>query len=499
MRAITRPCSFLSRSSLRPGAVPDQLSRGYGMMIMMIAVTALTIGLLVELPSVSQEARRDREEELVFRGNQYARAIYLFQQHFNRYPNSVKELIHTDNLSFLRKPWPDPMTPGGKWRFVHVSGQGALVDSWTMGPQRNGGMGGMGNTNALGSFSNQGNSSSGGFGSPSSGFGGGSSGFGGGSSFGSSGGSGGSGGGFGSSGGFGGSSGGMGSSSGSFDWPSAGSSGLGGNSSGFGGSSASSSGFGDGFGSSGGGGFGSSGSGSSFGGASTSTGASSSSTGTSATPSGTPGSAASTAPGRPKDSNGKPMQSPDCQGTGKRPLNPESLYSLPSSSSSMQGFALSGGTQGLGIAGVASCSDQKSLRTWNKHKVYSEWEFLGVGFSAGGVGGPVQSAAPTAGMPGTMNQGTGTSQPGGGFGSSSGFGGQQGNSGFGQSNGGFGQSNSGFGQGNSGFGNSTGFGDQNNNPAGQPPAQTPPENPPNNPPDNSGAPPQQTDSGQPPL
>ena len=152
----------------------------------------------------------------------------------------------------------------------------------------------------------------------------------------------------------------------------------------------------------------------------------------------------------------------------------------------MQGFALSGGTQGLGIAGVASCSDQKSLRTWNKHKVYSEWEFLGVGFSAGGAGGPVQAAAPTAGLPGSTTQGTGTGQQGA-FGSSSGFG-QQGNTGFGQSS-------SGFGQGNGGFGGSTGFGNQNNNPAGQPPAQTPPENPPNTPPDNSA--PQQPDSGQP--
>ena len=483
MRAITRPCSFLSPSSLRPTAVPDRLSRGYGMMVMMIAVAALTIGLLVELPSVSQEARRDHEEELIFRGNQYARAIYLFQQHFNRYPNSVQELIHTDNLSFLRKPWPDPMTPGGKWRFVHVSGQGTLVDSWTMGPQMNNG---QGNTNALGSFSNQNNSSSaGGFGSQSGGFGGG-------SSYGSSGGFGGSGGGLGS-GGLGGSSGGMNSSSqGSFDWPSAGSSGFGGSSSGFGGSSTSSSGFGDGFGSSAGSGFGSSGSSSSSGGSSTSGSNSTSSTGGSGNPSGTPGSASSTAPGRPKDASGKPIQSPDCQGTGKKPLNPESLYSLPSSSSSMQGFGLSGGTQGLGIAGVASCSDQKALRTWNKHKVYSEWEFMGVGFSAGGVGGPVQATAPTAGLPGNANQGTGTNQQGG-FGSPGGFG-QQGTTGFGQSNGG----NSGFGQGNSGFGSSTGPGNQNNNPAGQPPAQAPPENPPNNPPDNSGEPPQQPDNGQPP-
>lgn len=489
MRAITKRCSFRFRSNPRErSSVQDQRQLGFALIVMMIAVTVLTIGLLMVLPSIEQEARREHEEELLFRGNQYARAIYLFQQRYNRYPNSIKELIHTDNLSFLRKPWPDPMTPGGKWRFIHVSGNGALMDSWTMGPQMNNG---QGNTNALGSFSNSsGSTSSGGFGGQ-SGFGG-SSGVGGSSSFGGSSGFGSSGG-FGGSSGFGGSNAGMSStagmgagSQGGFDWPSGGSSG-------FAGSSTASSGFGSGFGSSGNSGFGSSSSASSFG-------ASSSSTTGSSTTGSTPGNASTAAlssePGRPRDSSGKPKQSPDCQGTGTKPLNPESLYSA-GSSSSMEGFALNNGTQGLALAGVASCSDQKALRTWNKHKVYSEWEFLGVGFSAGGAGGPVQATAPTAGLPGM----TGGQSNQGGFGSSGGFG-QQGNTGFGQ------QGNTGFGQTNGGFGGSTGFGNQGNQqgnqtlyPAGQPAEPPTPDNPPNNPPDNSGdmGQPQPPDNSQPPL
>jgi hypothetical protein len=62
---------------------------------------------------------------------------------------------------------------------------------------------------------------------------------------------------------------------------------------------------------------------------------------------------------------------------------------------------------------VASCSDQASLRTWNKKKHYSEWEFLGVGFNPGGMG-----ASPTPGNPQTgQGQANGQTQGTGGTGS----------------------------------------------------------------------------------
>src|SRR5215472_10784610 len=113
MKLITRLCSSRTRS--RSNSQPEGLDPapgGYALIVMLIAVTVMTIALLAVLPSTYQEARREREEELLFRGNQYAQAIYLFQKKFNRYPNSIKELLHTDNMSFLRKPWPDPVTPG---------------------------------------------------------------------------------------------------------------------------------------------------------------------------------------------------------------------------------------------------------------------------------------------------------------------------------------------------------------------------------------------------
>jgi type II secretory pathway pseudopilin PulG len=102
----------------------------------MLALTVMLIALAAALPSVYHESQREKEEELIFRGNEYAHAIYLFRLRFQRYPTSVDELIRTNNIRFLRHAYKDPMSPNGKWRFIHVAGNGALIDSLTMGPQQ---------------------------------------------------------------------------------------------------------------------------------------------------------------------------------------------------------------------------------------------------------------------------------------------------------------------------------------------------------------------------
>jgi hypothetical protein len=53
-------------------------------------------------------ARREREAELVFRGQQYARAVTLFQRKFaGAYPPNLDTLL---NQKFLRKKYKDPIT-----------------------------------------------------------------------------------------------------------------------------------------------------------------------------------------------------------------------------------------------------------------------------------------------------------------------------------------------------------------------------------------------------
>jgi hypothetical protein len=112
----------------------DSSEAGYILLIVMMMATLLLISLAAALPSIYVEGQRDKEKELIFRGEQYARAIILFHEQFKRYPTSVKELLHTNNLSFLRKAYPDPMTRSGKWRFIHATATGVVLDSKILAP-----------------------------------------------------------------------------------------------------------------------------------------------------------------------------------------------------------------------------------------------------------------------------------------------------------------------------------------------------------------------------
>ena len=106
---------------------------GYALLVVMMLATLLLISLSVALPKVYTAGQREREEELIFRGNEYARAIVLFRRQFRRYPASVKELLQTNGIRFLRREYPDPMSRNGKWRFIHADANGRILDSRTYG------------------------------------------------------------------------------------------------------------------------------------------------------------------------------------------------------------------------------------------------------------------------------------------------------------------------------------------------------------------------------
>ena len=117
-------CRFHS-SDRQHSAGPD----GVVLIIVMMVATLLLVALTTVLPSVYQEGQREREEELIFRGTQYGRAVALFHRRFGRFPTSTKELLQTSGMRFLRKEYRDPMDPQGKWRFIHINAAGVLLDS----------------------------------------------------------------------------------------------------------------------------------------------------------------------------------------------------------------------------------------------------------------------------------------------------------------------------------------------------------------------------------
>jgi type II secretory pathway pseudopilin PulG len=80
---------------------------GFTLVAVMIGIAILTILIAGVAPSVGTVMKRDREQELIFRGKQYARAIALFQRRYGRYPNELKEL-YANRPRTIRKLWKDP-------------------------------------------------------------------------------------------------------------------------------------------------------------------------------------------------------------------------------------------------------------------------------------------------------------------------------------------------------------------------------------------------------
>jgi len=106
---------------------------GYNLVILMVALTLLNIAVAIALPKWSHVIRREREEELISRGWQYAEAIRIFQNRFQRLPVRIQELVEVEPRS-IRKLWKDPMTDDGKWVLIPPGGGGRPLTPPPTGP-----------------------------------------------------------------------------------------------------------------------------------------------------------------------------------------------------------------------------------------------------------------------------------------------------------------------------------------------------------------------------
>ena len=72
---------------------------------------------------VSFQAQREKEAELIFRGQQYVEGIRLYRQKYGRLPMRMKELWEADPR-VLRQKWTDPITGDEKWGVIFEGQQG---------------------------------------------------------------------------------------------------------------------------------------------------------------------------------------------------------------------------------------------------------------------------------------------------------------------------------------------------------------------------------------
>ena len=86
------------------------------MAYLLASLTVMGVLLSVALPVWSHQAKREREAELIFRGEQYARAVVLYQRQIaGGFPGSIEELVEG---RFLRRRYRDPMTKDGVFELV---------------------------------------------------------------------------------------------------------------------------------------------------------------------------------------------------------------------------------------------------------------------------------------------------------------------------------------------------------------------------------------------
>ena len=85
-----------------------QGERGYAMAALLVGMTVMAVLMSAAMPVWTHQVKREKEEELIWRGQQYARAIGLFQRKYaNAFPPSVDVLVEQ---RFLRKKYKDPIT-----------------------------------------------------------------------------------------------------------------------------------------------------------------------------------------------------------------------------------------------------------------------------------------------------------------------------------------------------------------------------------------------------
>jgi type II secretory pathway pseudopilin PulG len=86
----------------------DGRDDGYAMAALLVTLSIAAIMMTAVMPVWKQMARREKEEELIFRGQQYTRALRLFAMKYaNASPPNVDVLVEQ---RFIRKKYKDPIT-----------------------------------------------------------------------------------------------------------------------------------------------------------------------------------------------------------------------------------------------------------------------------------------------------------------------------------------------------------------------------------------------------
>ncbi|MFQ5876545.1 MAG: hypothetical protein ACE5JH_02470 [Acidobacteriota bacterium] len=111
-----------SAREVRSAGAPGEQAGAF-LILLMIGVTVGMIMLGAVAQSWTTALRRDREEELIFRGGQYVDAILAYRkEHGGQFPTRLEQLYEEGprRLRYIRKLYGDPISVDGRWGLLYL-------------------------------------------------------------------------------------------------------------------------------------------------------------------------------------------------------------------------------------------------------------------------------------------------------------------------------------------------------------------------------------------
>jgi type II secretory pathway pseudopilin PulG len=110
------------------GRPPGKRARAAGFtyigILMLVAILSISVTLVSELWYTAQ--KREKEQELLFVGDQFRRALAMYSANGGSYPKKLEELLKDSRIPgvrrYLRKIYSDPITGGTEWGLVRAAG-----------------------------------------------------------------------------------------------------------------------------------------------------------------------------------------------------------------------------------------------------------------------------------------------------------------------------------------------------------------------------------------
>lgn len=104
---------------------------GYALLLVMFFLALLVLATVKVTPNVVTQVKREKEQQMIWRGHQYAIGISRYYAKTHRFPTSLDDLYKPKTgIRFMRQAYKDPTNSvDGEWRLIYVGPNGQLIGS----------------------------------------------------------------------------------------------------------------------------------------------------------------------------------------------------------------------------------------------------------------------------------------------------------------------------------------------------------------------------------